>query len=260
MIGDILGRFRSLERKYGVRIGKSTAKKCTARLEPEFYSEMLRLSMESVKAQIQLVEQEHRSDLDCMEQIRKMRHDLKHHLAVLSNLLEENDVARAISYINELSGELPQTPLDGKNRLTKGLLRKYMQMCQSSGITLISDIRYDEDALTDKTRLGLILGNALQNAYEAALNAPERGLRQVRIEGRTVQNTLLLVVENGYDGHLKPHYQTTKSGSLHGYGLPSIRKAAESAGGYVEIEHTNLIFRLTVALTIDERALNIEKT
>lgn len=250
MIGDILRRFCSLKGKAAVPIGKRAAD-----LKPEFYREMMRLSMESVKAQIELVEQEYRADLDCMEQIRKMRHDLKHHLTVLSALLTENDLDSAKAYINELSGELPQVPLDGKNRLTKGFLRKYAQLCRCGGITLISDIRYDEDALTDKTRLGLILGNALQNAYEAALDAPERGLRQVRIEGRTVQNTLLLVVENSYDGHLNPDYHTTKSGALHGYGLPSIRKAAESAGGYVDIEHTQEKFRLTVALTIEERTL-----
>ncbi|WP_369283936.1 sensor histidine kinase [Oscillibacter sp. GMB15532] len=220
----------------------------------KLYDELLRLSMDGVKAQIELIEQEHRADLDSMEQIRKMRHDLKHHLAVLSALLEENDLDGAKGYIMELSGELPQAPLDGKNRLTKGFLRKYAQLCRDGGITMISDIRYDEDALHDKTRLGLILGNALQNAYEAALNAPGE-LRQLRMEGRTVQGTLLLVVENGYDGHLNPNYRTTKSGALHGYGLLGIRKAAESTGGYVEIEYTHQKFRLTVALPIGERTL-----
>lgn len=237
--------------------GKCTARfgKRAAGLEPAFYEEMLRLSMDSIKAQIELVEQEYRADLDSMEQIRKMRHDLKHHLTVLSALLEENDLAGAKAYIKELSGELPQTPLDGKNRLTKGFIRKYAQLCRCGGITLVSDIRYDEDALTDKTQLGLILGNALQNAYEAALDAPEGELRQLKIEGRTLQSTLLLVVENGYGGHLNPDYRTTKSGALHGYGLPGIRKAAKSTGGYVEIEHTNQKFRLTVALAIGERML-----
>lgn len=224
-------------------------------LEPELYTELLRLSIGSVKAQIELVEQEYRADLDSMEQIRKMRHDLKHHLALLSALLEENDLDSAKAYIKELSGELPQTSLDGKNRLTKSFLRKYVQLCRGRGITLVSDIRYDEDALTDKTRLGLILGNALQNAYEAALEAPEGELRQLKIEGCTVQDTLLLVVENGYGGHLNPDYRTTKSGVLHGYGLPGIRKVAESAGGYVEIEHTHQKFRLTVALMVGERTL-----
>ena len=223
--------------------------------DPELYEELLRLSMDGVKAQIELVEREHRADMDSMEQIRKMRHDLKHHLAVLSALLDENDIDGAKAYIMELSGELPQTPLDGKNRLTKGFLRKYAQMCREGGITMISDIRYDEDTLPDKTRLGLILGNALQNAYEAALNAPGGELRQLRMEGRAVQGMLLLVVENGYDGHLNPNYRTTKSGALHGYGLPGIRKAAESADGYVEIEYTHQKFRLTVALPIGERTL-----
>lgn len=237
--------------------GKCTARlaKRAAGLEPAFYEEMLRLSMESVRAQIELVEQEYRADLDSMEQIRKMRHDLKHHLTVLYALLEENDLDGAKAYIKELSGELPQTPLDGKNRITKGFVRKYAQLCRRRGITLISDIQYDEDALTDRTQLGLILGNALQNAYEAALDAPEGELRQLKIEGRMLQGTLLLVVENGYGGTLNPDYRTTKSGALHGYGLPGIRKAAESTGGYVEIEHTNQKFRLTVALAIEERTL-----
>ena len=248
MIAEILEGTRALRAKCASHFGKPTEE-----LKPELYGEMLRLSVDSVKAQIKLVEQEYRADLDSIEQIRKMRHDLKHHLAVLSALLEENNMDGAKAYINELSGELPQTPLDGKNRLTKGFLRKYAQLCRDRKITLVSDIRYDEDALTDKTRLGLILGNALQNAYEAAIDAPNRVLKQIKIEGRMVQSMLLMVVENGYDGHLNQDYQTTKLGALHGYGLPSIRNAAESAGGYVEIEYTNQRFRLTVALAIEER-------
>lgn len=253
MSTGISARIRRMKEKYTHPWGKNASVP-----EPEIYSEMLRLSTESAKAQIKLVEQEYRADLESMEQVRKMRHDLKHHLSVLSALLEENDLSGVKAYIEELAGELPQTPLDGKNRITKSFLRKYAELCCGGGITLVSDIGYDEDALSDKMRLGLILGNALQNAYEAALDAPEE-LRQIKIEGRTAQGTLLLVVENGYDGHLNPDYRTTKSGPLHGYGLPGIRKAAESAGGYVEIEYTRQKFRLTVALTVEERARSIER-
>ncbi len=248
MIAGIIDGVRFLRKRGVARVVKQATK-----LNPELYSEMMRLSMDNIKTQIELVEQEYRADLDSMEQVRIMRHDLKHHLAVLAALLEEKDQDGAMAYIKELSGELPQIPLDGKNRLTKGFLRKYIQLCKCGGIRFVSDIRYDEDALTDKTRLGLILGNALQNAYEAAMEVADQELRQIKIEGYMVQGTLLLVVENGYDGHLKPDYHTTKSGALHGYGLPSIRKAAESAGGNVEIEHTHQKFRLTVALTIAER-------
>jgi two-component system sensor histidine kinase AgrC len=205
--------------------------------------------MDAMKTQIELIEQEYRADLASMEQIRKMRHDLKHHLAVLSALLEENDVAGAMTYIAELSGELPRKPLNGKNLVVESFLGKYRALCECHGIAFASDILFDEEVLPDKTRLGLILGNALQNAYEAALTAPE-GLRYLRADGQQIQNNLLLMVENGYDGCLNPDYRTTKTGVLHGYGLPSIRKAAKDMGGFVEIEHTKDRFRLTIVLTV----------
>lgn len=144
MTVGILEGIRRFRQKFAAHFGMRAEES-----NPKLYDELLRLSMDGVKAQIELVEREHRADLDSMEQIRKMRHDLKHHLAVLSALLEEN----------------------------------------------------------------------------------------------------------GYDGHLNPNYRTTKSGALHGYGLPGIRKAAESAGGYVEIEYTHQKFRLTVALPIGEKTL-----
>jgi sensor histidine kinase regulating citrate/malate metabolism len=66
------------------------------------------------------------------------------------------------------------------------------------------------------------------------------------------------MVENGYDGCLNPGYRTTKTGALHGYGLPSIRKAAKDMGGFVEIERTKDKFCLTIVLTVESKQRNNE--
>lgn len=215
----------------------------------QMQQELLRMSMNAMETQAELTQKEYRSALNNMEQVRRLRHDLKHHLSIITALLMKNDSEGVLSYIGKITEELPQKPLSDKNFITESFISKYSKMCEKDDILFISDIEYDEDRLSNKTQLGVIIGNAMQNAYEAVLNVSDEK-RQISITGRQVRDNLLLVVKNGHDGKLNPGYKTKKTGNVHGLGLLSIQKAVEQYGGYVEIEHTDCEFTLTVGLTV----------
>lgn len=216
----------------------------------QMQQELIRVSMEAMETQVELTQNEYRSALNNMEQVRRLRHDLKHHLSIVYTMLVKNDTDGALDYIGKITEELPHITLSDKNLITESFMSKYSTLCERDGIVFTSDIQYDEDRIPNKTQLGLILGNALQNAYEAALTAGENN-RRISVACRQLHDNLLVVVKNGYDGRLNPGYKTKKAGNLHGFGLLSIQKAAEQYGGYVEIDHTNSEFTLTVGLTVD---------
>lgn len=235
---------------YSIQSISSEYKLREENIKIQMQQELLRVSMDAMETQVKLTQNEYRSALNNMEQVRRLRHDLKHHLSIVTALLGKNDTDGALDYIGKITEELPQKTISDKNLITESFMSKYSTLCERDGIVFAADIEYDEDRIQNKTQLGVILGNALQNAYEAALTAREDN-RQIFVAGRQVQDNLLLVIKNGYDGRLNPGYETRKAGNLHGLGLLSIQKSAEQYGGYVEINHTNSEFTLTVGLTIN---------
>jgi sensor histidine kinase regulating citrate/malate metabolism len=96
----------------------------------------------------------------------------------------------------------------------------------------------------------LILNNALQNALEASLKLPPKQ-RYVKLQIKMKQNHFLLRITNRFDGELMMHCgipRSTKENAGHGYGLVSIRDAAESSGGFMVCKSENDIFILDVAI------------
>ncbi len=235
---------------YSIQSISSEYKLREENIKIQMQQKLIRMSMDAMETQVELTQNEYRLALSNVEQVRRLRHDLKHHLSVISALLVKNDTEGALDYIGTINEELPQKNLSDKNLITESFMSKYSTLCERDGIVFKADIDYDEDRIPNKTKLGLILGNALQNAYEAALTAGEDN-RQISVAGRQVHDNLLLVISNGYDGKLNPDYKTRKDGNLHGFGILSIQSTAEQYGGYVEIEHTNREFMLTVGLTIN---------
>ena len=235
---------------YSIKSISSEYKLREENIKIQMQQKLIQMSMDAMETQVELTQNEYRLALSNVEQVRRLRHDLKHHLSVISALLVKDDTEGAMDYISTITEELPQKTLSDKNLITESFMSKYSTLCERDGIVFKADIDYDEDRIPNKTKLGLILGNALQNAYEAALTAGEDN-RQISVAGRQVHDNLLLVISNGYDGKLNPDYKTRKDGTLHGFGILSIQSTAEQYGGYVEIEHTNREFMLTVGLTIN---------
>lgn len=107
--------------------------------------------------------------------------------------------------------------------------------------------------------LTAILGNLLDNALEAAKKA--RGdQRFIRLTVRRIYNMLVIKVENGCEAPpvaKQGELITSKTeGGLHGWGLKSVRAAAEKYDGIVETMYEDHVFRAVVTLSFE--AVNME--
>ena len=100
--------------------------------------------------------------------------------------------------------------------------------------------------------MSVILGNAIDNAIEAAKETEER---RVSVILQYTKGRLLIQISNPYSGELQlgtsGEYLTKKAEKEnHGYGLKSIKDVVEKSGGVMNIEAKEGRFILTILLYV----------
>lgn len=208
----------------------------------------LAIEAKSAELRATLAEKEFIMTMDSMNQIRKIRHDIEHHFFVIDTYLEENDIVAAKAYIESASAMVPKQSLSGKNLITGSFTEQYRSLCEQNGIKFTDSVLFDEEMISNKTALGIILGNGLKNAFESALTAQDEQ-RFIRISGKQVHDNITIVIENGFNHEIKPDYKSTKEKGR-GRGISNIRDAAMRCGGYLECRHTDNVFILEAVLVM----------
>lgn len=183
-------------------------------------------------------------------QVRTMRHDLHNHLTVLQGLIESGKIEKAEEYVKQLLG----TPA----------LRGSRQLCDNGAANAVLAAKAEEI-----TRLGLegdfqvslpealpivdmdlcaLLGNALDNAMEAAVKAQDK---KISLRCRTDKGMLMLKVTNALAGDERENLATTKADKKHhGFGLDGMREIAKRYGGTLETVTDGGSFVLLVCLPL----------
>ena len=102
----------------------------------------------------------------------------------------------------------------------------------------------------DAVDLCALLGNALDNAQEAALQTCDH---RVLLRCRTEKGLFMLRVVNAFQGPLPPDLVTSKEDkSAHGFGVPGMREIAERYGGALDIRASGGQFELIASLPLSQ--------
>lgn len=181
-------------------------------------------------------------------QVRQLRHDLRNHLTVLGGLLDRQQWAEACAYLDELGR---QEGLQGPVRFCENEAANVVLAVKAAELEQ-AGVRADFKAqlplslpLTD-TDLCALLGNALDNAREAAARSPDPW---VRLRCRQDKGLFMLQVENPVAGPVAPDLATTKADrTAHGFGIPGMREIAQRCGGTLQAGEEQGNFRLVVCL------------
>ncbi len=126
---------------------------------------------------------------------------------------------------------------------------------KEQGIGFELKIFIPETLPIDQCDLGVVLGNALDNAVTAAAQCQNHE-RKVRITIGVKKGSLVILIKNPYEQELKRNktggFLSTKSDSAgHGYGVGSIQKVAEKYNGEVLIETENQVFSIMIILSME---------
>ena len=149
--------------------------------------------------------------------------------------------------------EISQTVWTGDEAVDY-LISSKVSIAERAQIAFKANIEFPRNTNIRSADLTAILGNLLDNALEAVQNNKD-GLRFIRLTIRRIYNMLVIKIENGCE---KPpivnhaEIQSTKQDKrLHGWGLKSVRTAAEHYDGTIETTFENHVFCAVVTLSYD---------
>lgn len=200
--------------------------------------------------------------LEDQQRIRKMKHDIKGYIATLSGLLAEEKTEEAITYLKAVETETePLLVPFCTNPYINAVFVHYAGKFEKMGAAFRHDIQIGDEELP-YIELSRILTNGLENACDAikALEVKEREVSvymkynreylTMRIRNRCREN---LHVEKG----MMP--ATNKKGAGHGFGLATIKEAAEKLNGEMYCYTDKGTFVLDVFVAKDTFEKSIDK-
>ena len=200
---------------------------------------------------------QYRNYQESEEMLHMMQHDLKHQI---DGLRAETDRERRAEWLDAMEEELdswwiPQktgspvldTILAAKLRKARNL--KIRITCVADGSLL---------SMLHVVDICTIFGNALDNAMESVVQIPEEEKRLVHLSVSARKDFVFIQVSNTCETEIRQAEDnsllTTKPDSrFHGYGMKSIRYAAEKYGGSVNYRLENGWFELRILLPREEK-------
>ena len=167
------------------------------------------------------------------EEIRRMRHDMKQNLAVISALHREHKYDEANEFAGKVSDNLEKIEMviDVHNDFINAILNSKLLIASEYGIRVICAASNNINGIDDIDLCNL-LGNILDNAIEAAKRCTN-GYIEVSI--RSDENMILVIVANTIvESVMKRNKElksTKKNAARHGYGVKTIHSIAEKYSG-----------------------------
>ncbi len=189
------------------------------------------------------------------EETRRQRHELRHHLVVLDEMLSQNREERAKAYTKKLLEEITALPTEAysEHLVINAVAGHYLNAAKADGIRTSTDIKVGADLPLEDGELCVALTNLLENALEACRAMKPEQDRFITLSILSDDEHLLITCENSTDVSLTVAADGTFPSSKpdaqnHGYGLPAIRRIVEKHFGMMNT--TCADGRFTVKITI----------
>ena len=183
-------------------------------------------------------------------QVRTLRHDLRNHLNTTLGLLERNETEQAKQYLLRLadSQSLYSYLRICDNEIINIVMSSKREDMKQYGITMDIHISLPATLPIADTDLCALLGNALDNAIEAAQNSENK---QITIRCKAERGLFMLRIENSMSGKCHPDLSTTKQDKkFHGFGLAGMQEIVARYGGFLETEAKDDLFELIVSIPL----------
>ena len=162
-----------------------------------------------------------------------LRHDLRHFLANIAALIDNNEIAKAKGYINEVIQSVDETAVHKycKNEIVNMILSSYENELREHNIELQNCIRIPEKLRVPNVDLTSILSNALENAIHAVLPL-EIEKRKIVLDIRMDDEKLLMSIKNPIAEKPRMIDGIPYSGQEgHGFGTQSICYTTDKLNG-----------------------------
>lgn len=211
--------------------------------EVEQYNNLMKMYLLSIEKEIDQVKRS-------KQKLSILRHDMRHHLNIILAQLQNDNVGKAIDYIEEIGNAYDDTMITSycENEMVNSVISIYYARFTDIGITLDCDICVGKTLSCPDIAICTILSNALENSMHA-LEGMGTAEKWASLTVSEKNNHLLLQIEN-------PVAQVPKfvngipvsDQKGHGIGVKSIIYYVGQLNGQCHFSHTEHSFILRIII------------
>ena len=202
---------------------------------------------------------------DSIAQTRQARHDLRHHMNVVSGMVQADDKESLLRYLAQYGQTLPDVEdvFYTGNYIADMIVGHYLSVAKQNGIRVDFSLHIPEDCAILDTDLCVLMGNCLENAIDACQKLPQEK-RCLRVESAVKNKYLAITIANSYDGNTTIQdgvYLSDKRNRRDaGIGLESVEAVVRIYNGEMKIQGVNGIFTVYIMLKMLERNKPFKQT
>ena len=201
-----------------------------------------------------------RSIQDKQARLAIVRHDLRHNVKMLADLIARGEDEAAMQLIRSLSYQIDATHVEhfAENAMIDAALSVYVRQARAKNIPI--DVKTSTpDTFAAEIDFSLVLCNLLENAIQAEEREPKEA-RAIRVRARTTGDRLFLSVENRCTASVRlstSGLPKSEHHSIdHGYGTQSIEHFAQKYNAECFAEQKDGYFRVLLDLPLSSDSNN----
>ena len=203
-----------------------------------------------------LMQKQHYEELtQKMDEISKMRHDMRHHLRTVMAYAQQEKYEELMKYLQEYASVMTKeekTVCYCRNMAVDAVIHFYAGELKQRGILLEHDMMLPENISISDTDLCKIYGNLLENAVDAVAEQSREKNPYVKILTKIKNKKLLIEISNTYTNEIQrkeDRFYSTKHGGF-GIGTASVTEVVQKAGGYVTFCTEDGVFKVNIFLPV----------
>lgn len=189
-----------------------------------------------------------------VQNMREHNHNMKYIVNTIATLNKNKNYTEMDNFIKSLEADIPKsTPVWSRIAEIDAVLSDFTEKCSRENIKFTCEFSLPKDTGINPLHMCIILGNVLQNAFDATLYLNNPDDREIDLVCFMAESKIVLSCENTFDGVLirdeKGNLITRKmDGEMHSIGLSSIQRTAEKYHGNSTWEVKDNRFKIIVLL------------
>lgn len=184
--------------------------------------------------------------------VKALQHDLNNHMITITEYLKENDVSKALSYIEKIStnNTVNTRFTDTNSPALNAMIDLKRIVCKENDIDLKCYIQSDLPDFDDVS-FSIVFGNLIDNAIEAELNEE---LKEIRLSVDMFGTYLHIVIQNRISKPILINgvlpETSKKDKKKHGIGMNNVIDTVNSQNGAIELYEQDGWFVVDVLIAI----------
>lgn len=194
---------------------------------------------------------------DKITEARRAKHDVRHHIALMQEYLNDGDYDSLKKYLKQYGAGLPDDSLVNycENTAANAVLLYFAQQAENNGIDYVVNAKIPNKTVVSDTDISVLFGNLLENAFDACKSEMPQADRKIVVRADADVNSLCITVDNTYKGKLRQtddgYLISTKHRGI-GLGTQSVKGIAEQYNGVCRFETYNGMFCASVLCQINK--------